>query len=104
MTDSRRIEVVVRDLARSHFEIEEGVEQIIWVRDGGGGEIRLIEVNRNTFPTDSVEMFYFAPSDEVPFPIRIADVTPQEWERIRIGRIPLPSGWHLDDVEIFERN
>jgi len=104
MANSHRVEAVVRDLAHSHLEIEEGVEQIIWVRNRDRGAIRLIEVNQNTLPTGSVQVFFFAPSAKVPFPVRIADVTPQEWKQIQSGRIPLPAGWHLDDVAVFRRD
>jgi len=91
MPDESQIERVANQLARSHFEIEEAIDQIIWLRDGDEHEIRLIEVNRNTFPTGSVEVFYFAPSPDVPFPVRVADVTPQEWKQVQNGRICLPS-------------
>lgn len=52
---------------------------------GAYQEIRLIEINRSTLPTRSVEVLYFAPSQDVPFPVRIADVTPQEWEQVQRG-------------------
>jgi hypothetical protein len=78
MSDESQIEKVVSHLVRSHFEIEEAIDQIVWLKDGDEQEIHLIEVNRNTFPTGSVEVFYFAPSPDVPFPVRVADVTPQE--------------------------
>ncbi|MGQ9625939.1 MAG: hypothetical protein ACUVV0_03425 [Anaerolineae bacterium] len=103
MSDERQVEKVVRQLIHSHFETEEGIEQIIWLQDGEEKEIRLLEINRNTLPTGAVETFYFAPSQDVPFPVRIADITPQEWEQVKSGNIPLPPGWTLEQAKIFQR-
>lgn len=103
MSNSYQVEGIVRQLVRSHFEIEEDIEQIVWVRDREEKEIRLIGINRNTLPTGSVEAFYFAPSQDVPLPVRIADVTPQEWEQVQSGNIPLPPGWTLRQIQVFRR-
>ena len=103
MSNERQVEEVVRQLVQSHFGIEESIDEIVWLRDGGDKEIRLIEINRNTLPIGSVLPFYFAPSEDVPFPIRIADVTPQEWNQVQSGDIPLPPGWTLQKIRIFHR-
>lgn len=103
MVNGHQIEDVVRRLVRSHFETEESIDQIIWVKDGEEREIRLIEINHDTLPTGSIETFYFAPSKDVPFPVRIADVTPKEWERVQSGDIPLPPGWTLRQIHVFRR-
>jgi hypothetical protein len=103
MLNDHQIEEVVRQLVQSHFETEGSIDQIVWVRDGEKKEIRLIEINRNTLPTGSIEMFYFAPSQDVPFPVRIADITPQEWEQVQSGDIPLPPGWMLRQIQVFWR-
>jgi CheY-like chemotaxis protein len=111
--DDRQIELVpsnivtkefVESLARLHFETEESVEQIIWVRSDDDQEIRLIEVNRITLPTGDLQVFRFAPSEDVPFPQLIADVTPAEWDRIQSGEIPLPQGWDLETTQVFPRS
>ncbi len=98
------IEEIVQRLTRWHFEIEEGIEQIIWFKNGGKNEIRLLEVNRDTFPEDKILVFYHRPTSEYPVPVRLADITPEEWEKVKKGLIPLPAGWSLDEAEIFERN
>jgi len=103
MSNEQQVEEVVRQLVQSHFEIENSIDEIVWLRDGEDKEIRLIEINRNTLPTGSVEAFYFAPSKDVPFPVRIADITPQEWKRVRSGNIPLPPGWKLRKIQLFCR-
>lgn len=93
----------VESLAKLHFEVDEGVEQIVWFRGGEGKEIRLIEVNRTALPSDSIQVFRFAPSDEVPFPMFIADIRPSEWGRVQSEDIPLPEGWNIEDIEVFQR-
>jgi hypothetical protein len=94
---------LVRQLTRSHFDIEEGVERIIWVKNGNPNEVRLIEINRDVIPVGDFYAFYFAPSKAFPLPIRIADVTPQEWEQIQRGEIKLPVEWSLEKTQVFER-
>ena len=103
MSVTSQMERIVNQLIQSNFEIEEDIDQIIWIRNGDEREIRLIEVNRATFPTESVEAFCFAPSSDVPIPVRVADVTPQEWERVRNRQIPLPRGWTLERAKVFQR-
>ena len=99
-----QIAELVRQLTRSHFDIEEGVERIIWVKNGNPQDVRLIEVNRDAIPAGDFYPFYFAPSQKFPLPIRIADVTPDEWEKIQRGEITLPSEWSLQHVKVFERS
>jgi CheY-like chemotaxis protein len=93
----------VEGLAQLHFEADEGVEQIAWFRTDEGKEIHLIEINRTALPSDSIQVFRFAPSEEVPFPMLIADVRPSEWERVQSGEIPLPEGWEMEEIEMFQR-
>jgi hypothetical protein len=94
----------VESLAQLHFDADDEIEQIIWVRSDKERQIRLIEVNRTALPTESVQAFRFAPSEDVPFPIYIADVRPTEWERIQSGDIPLPEGWSLEGAQVFRRS
>jgi len=94
----------VESLAQLHFDADDEIEQIIWVKSDEERLIRLIEVNRTALPTESVQAFRFAPSEDVPFPIYIADVRPTEWERIQSGDIPLPEGWSLEGAQVFRRS
>jgi hypothetical protein len=98
------IEQVVEAVVQDHFETEPGLDEIIWFKNGAAGKICLIEINRYALPGDAVFVFSFAPCPpEVPFPIRIADVTPQDWERIKQGEIPLPPGWLFKNAQVFHR-
>jgi hypothetical protein len=85
----------VESLAQLHFDADDEIEQIIWVKSDEERQIRL---------TESVQAFRFAPSEDVPFPIYIADVRPTEWERIQGGDIPLPEGWSLEGAQVFRRS
>jgi len=103
-THAQNREELVRQLVRSHFDLEEGIERIVWFQNGEKEpDVRLIEVNRNSIVTGSFDAFYFAPSADFPLPIQIADVTPEEWERILRREWPLPPDWALDKVKVFER-
>jgi hypothetical protein len=75
MTENHNLEKAVNFLAQNNFEVEDGLERIIWLRHNAGDTIRLIEVNRNGFPAGRVEAFYFAPSEDVPFETYLADIT-----------------------------
>jgi hypothetical protein len=103
MSTNQHIEKLAAELAQEHFELEDELEQIIWLKKGSAREIRLLEVNRDTAATGIVEVFGFAPSPDVPYPLRIAEITPDEWERVQNGEIPLPDSWSLEEAEIFTR-
>ncbi len=97
-------EELVRQLVRNHFDLEEGIERIIWFQNGNEeSDVRLIEVNRNSIITGTFDAFYFAPSSYFPLPIQIADVTPKEWEKIQRREWELPADWPLDKIKVFER-
>lgn len=101
-TEAQR-EELVRKLVSSHFDLEEGIERIIWFRNGNEEDVRLLEVNRDTITTGSFDAFLFAASHNFPLPLRIADVTPDEWRKIQQGEWQLPPGWALDKIKVFER-
>jgi hypothetical protein len=74
-----------------------------WSGSNPRPEIRLIEITAETLPTGDVMSFYFSPSDEVPFPLFIAQITPEEWQMVLQNKIPLPKGWSLKNYQIFSR-
>ena len=47
--------------------------------------------------------FYFAPSDEIPYPMFLAQVTPEEWQQVLRDKIPLPEEWSLENHKVFSR-
>ena len=104
MTENHNLEKAVKFLAQNNFEVEDGLERIVWLPQSAGETIRLIEVNRNGFPVGRVEAFYFAPSEEVPFETYLADITPKEWQQVLSGQIPLPADWSLEGRKEFRRS
>ena len=103
-TESSEREKLVRHLVQSHFQLEDGIERIVWFQNGGEEDVRLVEVNRNSITTGSFDAFGFAASPEFPLCLQTADVTPQEWEKIERREWELPLGWNLDQARIFERD
>jgi hypothetical protein len=97
------IDTVAKDLVRHHFEIEPHIERIVWLASEGD-EIRLIEITPEAIPSGMVHPFPFHPTPEVPYRTLVADVTPDEWNKIQRQEIPLPQGWSLQNYKIFERN
>jgi hypothetical protein len=95
---------VVNWVVQEHFDIEAGLRQIAVYSEEEDSVLRLIEVNEETLPTGQVQPFVFSPDEDVPVPIFIADVTPEEWEEIQKGRISLPKGWPSQPLKIFHRN
>ncbi len=97
------IEGTVTRLVREHFELEEKLQKAVWIKTGITPAIRLLEVNPDTPASGDVLSFYFPPWEEVPYPLHIAEVTPEEWRQVERGEIPLPEGWTLENCKIFSR-
>ncbi len=99
------IETVVDKLVKEHFAIEKGIKSIVWVNPNTQEkEILLIEVDTTAIPIGRVEPFYFHPTEEIPYPVRIANITPDEWKAVQSFHLDMPEGWTLDGTErIFTR-
>lgn len=95
MPDKETIRKVAAELAQEHVEAEPSISDVyLFPADD---EIRLIEVDEQTVPSDCVAPFYFppAPEDGIPVPSGIALIRPEE-----VGKLELPEGWgSWDDAE-----
>jgi hypothetical protein len=104
---SRSKDDAARELATWHFGVEPDLARVVRIiadnEDEPGEPIKLLEVNAATVATGSVEPFAFAPSASIPFPTTIAEVTPEEFERIKRNELQLPLGWSLAKSQLFER-
>jgi hypothetical protein len=89
---------VARELAAWHFRVEPDLKAVFVLRSEAHEPIRLLEVNAATVTTGSVEPFAFAPTKETPFATVVAEITPEEFERVRRDEIKLPSGWSLTNA------
>lgn len=99
---------VARELVEGHFRVEPDLQQVIRIvadnEDEPNEPIKLLEVNAATVATGSVERYAFGPSASVPFPTVIAEVTPEEFDRISRHELKLPEGWSLGaKTLIFKR-
>jgi hypothetical protein len=101
-SDMMSREECARRLAEIHYQVEPGITQIFSINgpdssNGRGQEsIRLLEVNEHTIPSGIVPLGFGAnPSHGIDFPSVVVEVTPDEFEDIRGGRLKLPHGWSI---------
>lgn len=93
---------VAMKLAALHYEIEPTIRGIYAIRESPQSEalpttpIKLLEVNDAT-PAMGIEPLQFGPSEEIPFSTIIIEVTPAEFEQIKIRQLGLPNGWQLGE-------
>ncbi|MEO6809655.1 MAG: hypothetical protein ABI353_11140 [Isosphaeraceae bacterium] len=98
-----------RWLAQRHMSSDNAIELVVYLPANAPiDEIRLLEVNRFLNPSDSdvIEPLDFTPDSDPAFKVFVADVTTDQWERIKNAPTTntiLPSGWELKDNTIFTR-
>ncbi len=93
----------LRELAKEHFKIEPTLHLIAVYSQSSISGFLFVEVNDEAIPTGNVEPFYFAPGKNFEWPLYVADVTSDEWTKIKSSVIKLPSGWPRDPILIFHR-
>jgi hypothetical protein len=103
MSQNHNIVSTTEDLIHEHFDLEPRLEKVIWIDADKAAEIRLLEVNPETPPTGTVMSFYFPPYDEFPYATKIAEITPEEWQKILQREIVLPKGWTLENYKVYSR-
>lgn len=99
--ESSYLESVVEKFVNEHFALDGSLAQVIWIKAGKTPAIRLLEVNPETPPSGEVLSFYFPPSDEVPCGLYLAEIKPEEWQKVLQNEIPLPDGWSLENYQVF---
>jgi hypothetical protein len=92
-------------LADANYQIEPAITEIyrLWgtaeVEAQPDEPIKLLVINRETIPTGIMPLgFRPMPGDAIHFRSTIVDVTPEEYEEIRAGRLELPHGWTVGDL------
>jgi hypothetical protein len=90
-----------------HFEVEPDLVEVLHIisdnEDASDEPIKLLEINAATPPSGSVDPFSFAPSTETPYRTAVAEITPEEFERLKRDEIKLPAGWSLAKAEPKKR-
>jgi len=103
MSQNHNIGNAAEDLIKEQFELEPSLEQVVWIDSDKTAEIRLLEINPETPPLESVLSFYFPPYEELPYATHIAEIRPEVWKKILRHEIPLPEGWTLDNYKVYSR-
>jgi hypothetical protein len=90
------LHAAARRLAEAHYLVEPGISAIYPVTsvDATDRTIRLLEVNAATFAAGIMPVgFAPHPPSGIPFKSVIVEVTPEEFEDLREGKLKLPDGW-----------
>ena len=100
-------DAAVRELVNGNFKVEPELLKVVRFlaknEDDAQEPIKLLAITTSTVSTLTVERYAFPPTDSVPYPTVIAEVTPEEFERIRRHELKLPEGWSLEGAEIIDR-
>lgn len=94
-----------KELARKHFEVEEGLETVVRLSGSADVEvlpaepIKLLEVNSNTVPSGVMPIIFGpSPASGIPYSSIIIEVTPSEFGQIQRKELELPNGWEMAEV------
>jgi hypothetical protein len=90
------------DLVQSHREVEPNLLRVYFYRDPAGREVRLVEIVEGSPSAEEVLPFRFAPDESrgVRYPVVIVELSPEEFDRVERGALPLPAGW-TDREELY---
>lgn len=94
----------IQNIAREHFEIEQSVEVIAIYTNSLKSEFLFVEVNAEAIPSEIIEPFYFSPNHDFKWPLYVANVTPEEWIKIKSRMIKLPPGWENRPIAVLQRD
>jgi hypothetical protein len=93
-----------RNLARKHYEIEEGITHIFRLMNQAEAEvqdvepIKLLEVHEGTVSSGVMPLHFGpAPASGIAYPSIIVEVTSTEFERIKREELTLPRGWTIGE-------
>ena len=84
--------------AKRHKETDPAIRAVYYLPTGAPpNEIRLVEVNEAITGTASPEPIDFGVDSGTPneHKLIVFDVTPEQWDEVREGTLPLPEGWTL---------
>jgi len=93
------------NLARIHYAVEPGMQQIFQIIGTGEAElnpdepVKLLEVNTGTVASGILPIYFGpSPASGIYHPTAIVEITPDEYERVRTGQLPLPHGWKVGEL------
>jgi hypothetical protein len=94
-------------LARQHLRFDSRLTEILHLPAGAPeDEVRLLEVNTGLYvepgePIVPIETTLAV--KDMPFRVRVLDVTPGEWKEIQTNPGLLPAGWSLEGRQTIRR-
>ena len=91
------------ELAAMRYENAPPFYEIYWFPDAAEETIRFIDIDAETIPTGEAMIFAFGRSKGFPYRNEVAQVTPEEWEKIKSHEIPLPDGWLVEAAQHIPR-
>ncbi len=92
------------ETARDHFELEPKLNKIVVVSRNLNREFLFFEINEDALSTGRVDVFSFAPDGSFPWPLYIADLTAEEWNKVQNGDIAWPKDWPTTPLLVFSRS
>jgi hypothetical protein len=101
-------EEMARWYAGRHLNTDPGIRTVYYLPAGSPErEIRFLEVNelmavRENDPLEPIDFGVDVGSADS-HRLLVLDVTPTQWDRIRVKGLPLPDGWSLDHAIPFSR-
>lgn len=105
MSSQNGKEEVARILAEFHYRTEPGITEIFRLKSNGEAEelpdepVKLLEVNEDTIPSGVMPLgFGPSPSDGITYASIIVELTPEEFEEVRSGQLPLPNDWTIGEL------
>ena len=99
-TSNDAITDVARKLAEAHRKADPETLAIYLSRDPE--EIRLVEVSNEILTTWAVLPIGFDadPDEDIPYPSKIVLLSPEEWDEVNRGKLPLPESWDTDLIRL----
>lgn len=98
-------EEAVRELVEWHYEVDPNMTAVIRLfsenEDDPKEPIKFLEVSPDTPASGTVMTFTFGGTEDAPYNMRIATITPEEMEQVRRGEIPLPEEWSLENSLVY---
>lgn len=97
---------IARYYSEEHLKTDPGIVSVYYLpTNAGEREIRLIEINhligdRNDNSLEPID-FGVDTGMENAHRLFVLDVTPDQWEQIRSGQLPLPGNWSLEGAVRF---
>lgn len=98
-------EEAVQEMVEWHYKIDPKMLEVIRFLSPNEEDptepMNFLEVVPDTPASGSVMTFLFGGTEELPYSMRIATITPEEMEQVRRQEIPLPGWWNLENSIVY---